>query len=79
MVYVENELRCEVCNVKGDALILINSVDKIKRCCYRCVRNDYWRYLREGGYWRKVFNKLMFNKDYTPRVGRKRQLSATRR
>lgn len=68
MVYVNNDLRCENCRQKGDALIHVNCIDKVKKLCYSCVRGGFWRFLREGGYWRKVFRKPMYNNPIDNRV-----------
>ena len=62
MVYVENDLKCDNCKQKGDALILVNvGNNKTAKVCYSCLRSSFWRFCREGGYWRKVFNKPAFN------------------
>ena len=70
------EMRCENCNCFSDGLIQVHITpgirwkgkwtkrDKVKRLCFSCVRGSYWQFLREGGYWRRLFKKPAFNKEY---------------
>ena len=72
MVNINNDLRCVSCNQLNNHLLLVHTAKGIMRLCDSCVRGKFWRSLREGGYWRKVYNKPPFNKDYVEKKNRSR-------